>query len=59
MCPVVLMLDHAFRETERVGAEPVSDGLKTFSGEDGESGHTGKISSIIPVRAASFRRSRQ
>ena len=53
------MLDHAFRETERVGAEPVSDGLKTFSGDDGESGHAGKISSITSVRADSLRRSRQ
>jgi hypothetical protein len=25
------MLDHTFRETERVDVEPGSDGLKTFS----------------------------
>jgi len=36
------MLDRAFRETERVDVEPVSDGLKTFSGEDGESIHAGQ-----------------
>jgi len=36
------MLDHAFRETERVGAEMVSDGLKTFSGDDEESSHAGQ-----------------
>jgi len=45
------MLDRAFRETERVGGEPVSDGLKTFSEMIERSSHGDKIHSIIPTSA--------
>jgi hypothetical protein len=45
------MLGHAFRERERVGAEPVSDGLKTFSEMIERSSHGDKIHSIIPTPA--------
>jgi hypothetical protein len=49
------MLDHAFRETERVGAEPVSDDLKTFSAVIEKSIHSDKIHSITPICADSPR----